>query len=109
QFVIRTFDQVFVTFDLDAESDVSAALKRLGLKQGSDYMALGVSQPGKDCIEGLLPQRILSAVNGRETDLVMKLGSKDNRERRNAKDRLKQEYLKEFRGHSDYSKEELKG
>jgi putative ATP-dependent endonuclease of the OLD family len=105
QFVLRTFDQLFITFDLDAEADIKAALTRVGLKQGTDYMALGISQPGKDCIEGLLPPRVLSALNGRETDLVMKLGSS---ERRKAKDILKQRYLEEFKKHSDYTKEELK-
>ncbi|MBI2313475.1 MAG: hypothetical protein HYU77_13330 [Betaproteobacteria bacterium] len=108
QFVLRKFDRVFVTYDMDAESDVRAALNRVGLKEHSDYAALGVAQAGKDCIEGLLPQRVLSAVNGRETDLVMKLGSKDNSERKKAKDSLKKEYLKEFKSKTDYSKDELK-
>lgn len=105
QFVLRTFDQLFITFDLDAETEIKSALTRVGLKQGSDYIALGVSQPGKDCIEGLLPPRVLSAVNGRETDLVMKLSST---ERREAKNTLKQRYLEEFKKHTDYTKDELK-
>jgi hypothetical protein len=105
QFVLRTFDQLFITFDLDAESDVTAPLARIGLKHGADYIALGIQQPGKNCIEGLLPPRVLSAVNGRETDLVMKLGSS---ERRKAKDTLKKRYLEEFKSHSDYTKDELR-
>lgn len=108
QFVLRKFDQVFVTYDLDAESDVCSALKRLGLKENHDFVALGLCQSGMDCIEGLLPQRVLAAVNGRETDLVMKLGSKDNSERRTAKDTLKRKYLEEFKSHKDYTKDELK-
>lgn len=108
QFVLRTFDQVFVTFDLDAESEVRSALTRVGLRDGQDYTALGMGQPGKDCIEGLLPQSVLSAVNGRETDLVMKLGSKDSSERRKAKDTLKKHYLNEFTSRTDYVKDEIK-
>jgi len=96
QFVLRKFDRVFVTYDLDAQNEVSTALGRLGLKENSDFLPLGIGQPGKDCIEGMLPQRVLAAVNGRETDLVMKLGSKDNKERRKAKDALKHKYLEEF-------------
>lgn len=107
QFVLRKFDKVFVSYDLDAEADVRAALSRVGLRENEGCLGLGLKQPGKDCIEGLLPQRVLAAVNGRETDLVMKLGSKDNSERRNAKDALKQKYLQEFKAHSDYTKEEL--
>ena len=108
QFVLRTFDQLFITFDLDAESDIKAALTRVGLKQGHDYIALGVSQSGRDCIEGLLPSSVLSAVNGRETDLVMKLGSTNNSERRKAKEALKKSYLAEFKSRTAYSKEDLK-
>ena len=75
QFVLSKFDQVFVTYDLDADGDVRSALTRLGLKENRDFIALGVNTPGKDCCEGLLPERVLAAVNGRETVLVMKLGS----------------------------------
>lgn len=50
QFVLRNFDHVFVTFDLDAKDDVSRSLNRVGLKEGENYLALGVSQDGKDCI-----------------------------------------------------------
>jgi hypothetical protein len=96
---------VFITYDLDADSDVSSALARLGLKQKDDYLALGVNQAGKDCIEGLLPQCVLSAMNGRETDLVMQLSS---RERKTAKEALKKLYLKEFGGRSEWSKDDLK-
>lgn len=108
QFVLRKFDRVFVTYDLDAALDVKAALTRVGLKEGSDYIGLGIQQGGRDCIEGLLPQRILSTVNGRETDLVMRLGSKENTERRRAKDALKKHYLQEFKSRADHSDEDLK-
>lgn len=107
QFVLRQFDRVFVTYDLDAKKDVHAALTRIGLKENADHAPLGVSEAGKDCIEGLLPQSVLAAVNGRETDLVMKLGSKDNKERRSAKDALKKRYLDEFKARTDYSREEM--
>jgi predicted ATP-dependent endonuclease of OLD family len=108
QFVLTKFDRVFVTYDLDAASEVRAALSRVGLNENNDYIALGADQAGKDCIEGLLPQSVLSAVNGRETDLVMRLGSKDNAERRKAKDALKKLYLNEFKSRTDYTKDDLK-
>ncbi len=108
QFVLRKFDRVFVTYDLDAASEVRAALGRVGLNENNDYIALGANQAGKDCIEGLLPHSVLSAVNGRETDLVMRLGSKDNSERRKAKDALKKLYLNEFKSRTDHTKDDLK-
>jgi putative ATP-dependent endonuclease of OLD family len=108
QFVIRKFDRVFVTYDLDVDSEIRGSLLRLGMKEHSDFLALGLNQSGKDCIEGLLPQRVLSAVMGRETDLIMKLCSKDNSERRKAKDALKRKYLEEFVARGPYEKEDVK-
>ncbi len=99
---------MFVTYDLDAHNDVQAALNRVGLKENAHYAPLGINQAGKDCIEALLPQSVLSAVNGRETDLVMKLGSTDNSERKSAKQNLKKEYLKEFKSRNSYTRDELK-
>jgi hypothetical protein len=108
QFVLRKFDRVFVTYDLDAQGEVKPALLRLGLKEGVDFQALGRSEAGKDSIEALLPKRVLATVQGRETDLVMKLGSRDTCERRAAKDALKKMNLEEFKHHTDYSKDELR-
>ena len=104
QFVFKKFDYVFVTYDLDAEKEIHPALKRVGLSE-LQHGSLGIAQPGKDCIEGLLPNRVLNAVNGRETDLIMQLSSS---ERRKAKDELKKKYLAEFRSHTDYTKDDLK-
>jgi hypothetical protein len=108
QFVFRKFDKVFVTYDLDADGEIRGSLLRLGLKEHLHFMAMGVHQAGKDCIEGLLPQRVLSAVTGKETDLVMKLGSKENTERRKAKEALKRKYLEEFTQRAPYEKDEIR-
>ncbi|MBF0852036.1 AAA family ATPase [Gluconobacter sp. R75690] len=105
KFLLSKFDKVFVTFDLDAERECSAALERAGIDK-SDFCANGIRAPGKDCIEGLLPTRILSEVNGAETDLIMKLGS--NTDRKSAKNELKKKYLECFKKYKDYSQEELK-
>jgi AAA15 family ATPase/GTPase len=108
KFVLEKFDDVYVTYDLDADLDVRTALSRLGLKEKSDFLPLGLQKPGKDSIEGLLPERVLSAVNGRETALVMSLRSHNSKERKAAKDELKKKYLAEFKSHSDYTNDELK-
>ncbi|MGB8116821.1 MAG: AAA family ATPase, partial [Candidatus Sulfotelmatobacter sp.] len=105
QFVLSSFDNVYVTYDLDAHEEAKSALARLGLKETQNFLPLGVAKPGKECIEGLLPDRVLASVNGRETDLVMALG--DSKRRREAKEKLKKLYLEEFRKHSDYTKKEL--
>jgi putative ATP-dependent endonuclease of OLD family len=108
QFVLRNFEQLYVTFDLDAKKEVTAPLERLGLEDKKHFLALGEDQAGKDCIEGLLPQRVLANVNGRETDLVMQLGSRDNKERKKAEDTLKKMYLEEFRQTTDLTADDVK-
>lgn len=108
KFVLSKLDRVFITYDYDADSEIKGFLKRLGLKEGHDFLALGVHLPGRTAIEGLLPNRILDAVNGRETALVMQLGSRESKERKEAKDKLKKKYLEEFKKQTSYSKEELK-
>ncbi len=107
RFVLSAFDRVFITYDLDADADLKKSLSGLGLKQNEDFLPLGDGADGKDCIEGLLPHRILSAVCGRETDLVMKLSS--SKGRKEAKQGLKNLYLEEFKGCGDYTKDELRG
>lgn len=108
QFVLSKFDQVFITYDLDAENEVKSSLLRLGLREGVDFTPVGLQQAGRYAIEGLLPDKILNSVNGRETDLVMKLGSRENKDRRAARDALKKKYLSEFTSNSDYTKTDLK-
>lgn len=106
-FVLKTFDHVFITYDLDAQKDVRSALERIGLKHGTHHKALGIDKPGRDCIEGVLPPSILSRVNGEQTDLVMQLGSANNKDRRKAKDDLKKLYLAEFKACKQFQPSEL--
>lgn len=87
---------------------MSKSLGALGLKQKTDYLAIGRSEAGKSSIEGLLPERVTAAVFGRETDLVMQLSSQVATERREAKAKLKLRLLDEFKANSDYTDEELK-
>jgi hypothetical protein len=93
QFVLRKFDKLFLTYDVDAYNKVRSALARLSLDDRIDFATIGVKEPGKDCMEGILPQKVIAAVTGRETDLGMKLGGQDNRERRKAKDERKKKYF----------------
>jgi putative ATP-dependent endonuclease of OLD family len=107
QFVLSTFDKVFVTYDLDAKGDVRAPLERLGLKEGHDCMALGKNKAGYDCIEGLLPDRVLGEVTGSQPELVMKLTSKNNKDRKSAKEALKKLYLATFKTIADVTIDEV--
>jgi len=107
KFVLSRFDNFYLTYDLDAHDECKIALERLGLEENKNFIFLGCNESGKKNIEGLLPERILSLVHGKETALVSKLASSESGDRKNARDELKKKYLTEFKRHVDYSKEEL--
>lgn len=109
KFIIEKFKRVFVTFDLDAKPELERTMQQIGLKEGIDYLAIGAKKSGKQCIEGLVPERILSSVYAKNTDLVMQLTAQDAKERKSAKSALKQRLLAAFQAESAISAEELKG
>ena len=109
KFIVEKFKRVFVTFDLDAKSELEKTMQQIGLKEGADYLAIGANKPGKQCIEGLVPDRVLSGVYSQNTDLVMQLTDQDSKERKSAKSALKQKILAAFQAEKDISVEELKG
>ncbi len=107
KFLLSKVDKYLITFDLDAAQDVIRPLQSVGLRDGTDYFSVGIAKPGREAIEGLLPDRVLSTVNGRETDLVMQLTSQSGASRREAKQRLKRKYLEEFKKTTQFSDLEL--
>lgn len=109
KFIVEKFKRVFVTFDLDAKPELEKTMQQIGLKEGEDYLPIGANKPGKQCIEGLVPDRILSAVYGQNTDLVMQLTAQDSKERKSAKSSLKQKILAAFQAEKNISLDELKG
>jgi putative ATP-dependent endonuclease of the OLD family len=52
QFVLRKFDRVYITYDLDADAEVRAALKRTGLKEDEHFIPLGVPQRERTALKG---------------------------------------------------------
>ncbi len=109
KFIIQKFKNVFLTFDLDAKSELDKTMQQIGLKEGVDYLAIGINKPGKQCIEGLVPDRILSKVHANNTDLVMQLSAQDPKARKSAKSALKQKILSAFQAESGITADELKG
>jgi len=109
KFVIEKFNRVFITYDLDAKTELQKVMTLLSLDNDDDHMAVGLNEAGKDCIEGLLPQNILSSVYGNNTDTVMKLTSTDTKARKSAKNELKNKLLEEFKGTKTVSAADLKG
>lgn len=107
KFSLSKFNKSYVTFDLDASKDVEASLKSIGLKENSDYCSIGLEEDGKNAIEGLLPDRIISQVSSINTDIILKLASHDAKVRKSAKSKWKRLLLDEFKKHTDYTEKEM--
>ncbi|WP_281966605.1 ATP-dependent nuclease [Roseovarius nanhaiticus] len=97
KFMISRLDRVFITFDLDAMNTVSCKLESIGLEMEKDFCAIGVSGPGKECIEGLLPKSIHRSVYSEQIDAVTALGGADSSARRSAKSKLKKACIEKFK------------
>lgn len=97
RFVKRKFKKMYVTFDLDGRDAVTRHLESIGLKEKQDYLAIGKSTPGADCIEGLLPSQIVSSVYATEVDLVRATQSTKPDERKSARNNLKARLLDQLR------------
>ena len=108
KFIVQKFKKVFVTFDLDAKAELDRTMQQIGLVEGTQYMAIGAIKPGRQCIEGLLPEKILAKVYSENTDLVMQLSAAETRDRKTAKSSLKQKLLAEFKNSKDLGAEDLK-
>jgi len=107
RFIKDRFSAVFITFDLDAQEAVERPLQALGFEERRSYLGIGIDAPGKNCIEGLLPERIQRAVYAENPDLVQALTG-TSEERRAAHRELKRRLLERFeqdaRPGEDYQK-----
>jgi len=95
--MLSRLDKVFITFDLDAKDEVMPKLTSIGLLDEIDFCAVGVDQPGRECIEGLLPETILSEVYAENVADVSALASANSSARRSAKSNLKKAALEKFK------------
>lgn len=97
KFIKNKYRRVFVTFDLDAKTDVERCLSSLGMKRDVDYCPFGVDAAGKRAIEGLVPERITSVVYAANPQLVAAATSGTKEERDSARSRLKRLIFDQFR------------
>ncbi len=97
RFVKNRYDRLFVTFDLDAAGRLEKSLKALQLEKERHFLPVGLKGPGKQNIEGLLPERVTKAVYGANSDLVQAATSGTKDEQQSAKNKLKRLLLEEFK------------
>ncbi|MCC6067685.1 ATP-binding protein [Ferrovum sp. PN-J185] len=97
RFIQGKYDRFFITFDLDCEKQVTPNLTGLGMVKGKQFIPVGKDDVGKNCIEGLLPESIISAVYGKNASLVQQALSNGSSDKaKSAKNKLKKLLLDEF-------------
>lgn len=97
KFIKNLVRRLFLTYDLDVEHEVHGVIHALQMEKGVDYTPIGVNSPGKKCIEGMLPDHIYATVSGRNPALVRELSSGSKDEQKDARQRMKQLCLAEFK------------
>lgn len=97
RFIKGRYDRFFITFDLDAEVGLSKLLGGLGLEKNKHFASVGINGGGRNKIEGLLPEKVRSAVFGANGDLVQQIVGGNGDEAKQAKQKLKRLLLNEFK------------
>lgn len=96
KFIREKYDRMFVTYDLDREKEVTHSLASVGLKKNEHFLPIGLSAPGKQNIEGLVPDSVTSKVYGDNAALVQQAMHGTTEEKNDAKEKLKLLIYKEF-------------
>ena len=97
RFIKNRYRKLFVTFDLDAADRLERPLQALELEKGKHYLPVGLSVAGKKNIEGLLPDRVTSAVYAANPGLLQAATAGTKDEQKSAKGDLKRLLLDEFK------------
>jgi len=96
-FIKNKYERCFITFDLDVKQEIDPCLKDVGYEEGKHYCAVGVDEPGRKDIEGLVPESIRSSVYSANPSVVAQAMNGSSKERHSAKNKLKQLILQEFK------------
>ena len=108
-FVLKRIPHPLVTVDIDGLADAQGSFDALDLKEGTDYLGIGLDEDGKRCIEGLVPQSVHKYVYSENPDLIQRVADGDGKVRQAARHELKRKLLDEFKRRSDLLDDELAG
>lgn len=104
KFTLDKYDSKYITFDLDALSDVRRSIEAIGYVNDKTYFAIGRDKNGHRDIEGLLPDRVRTKVYSENTEIVTSAIGGD----KSSKDLLKRKFLETFKLSTDYTSDEMK-
>lgn len=108
KFIREKYDRMFVTFDLDREKEILPCLESLGLKRTEDFLAVGLNVPGKQNIEGLVPDSVTAKVYAEHTALVQQGMHGTTEQKNDAKEKLKQRIFERFVSEAEIGEEYYK-
>lgn len=96
RFIKERFKKFIVTIDLDKYSETKKTFQSLGMTENKEYIVIGKNETGKKCIEGLVPQTLLSKVYADNVELVQQSmeNSDDGKE---ARSKIKAKVLDAFK------------
>jgi hypothetical protein len=97
RFIKNRYKKLFVTYDLDAEDQLAKPLQALGPERKSHFAPVGLNDPGKRNVEGLLPESITTAVYGANPSMVQAATHGTRKEQESARSLLKKALLEEFK------------
>ena len=97
-FIKNRYKKCFITFDLDVRDEVEPCLLDVGFEKDKHYNAIGLDEPGKKAIEGLVPDSIRSAVYAANPGLVdQAMNGSSGKEKNSARNQLKKLILEQFK------------
>jgi putative ATP-dependent endonuclease of OLD family len=97
KFIKSSYKQFFITYDLDADGQLSKVMTSLQMEKNKNFCPVGLAGGGKECIEGLLPESVSAAVYGANPALVQRAIAGTNADAKSAKNELKRLQLEEFK------------
>jgi putative ATP-dependent endonuclease of the OLD family len=96
-FIKSRYKKCFVTFDLDAREEVEQCLKDTGFQCEAHYLPVGLDEPGKRAIEGLIPEAIRAAVYAANPGVVEQAVNSTGKDKNSARNKLKKLILENFK------------
>lgn len=96
-FIKKKFKKVVVTVDLDRFNSVKKAVTSIGFKENVDFIPIGINEPGKQCMEGLIPTEVNSRVYAENPDLAQKAIMATGEDQKSAKNEIKKKLIEAFK------------
>ena len=84
KYIFSKFDKVIITYDLDSKINVERKIANLNIDKKFLMIPIGVNEPGKNNIEGLLPEWVNEKLISIHPNLVNEMTSSDNEIRKRA-------------------------